>query len=269
MLSGTSQYVACNVSWCTLHALRAWTVRAIGAEYYVGNCHKWFCAPRGSAFLVVLAPNQAPVRPLIKSHGSDAGFTSAFIWDGNRDYSPTLALLTVMRAWAKLGAPAVLARNHALVMEAGRQLARRWKTRLLAPEEFIGSMCLVGLPSACSPGVASGEAAQPAHAKHVQDKLFHEFRIEVSRNAFVTAARPPGLVSVNCKTITTIIHGIWHSRYNIQVPVKVVNDALWVRISAHMYNELAQYELVGSAIDQMASSCPSEPTVCMRGGGCV
>lgn len=31
------------------------------------------------------------MRPAIISHGAGSGFVSAFIWDGNRDYSPILA----------------------------------------------------------------------------------------------------------------------------------------------------------------------------------
>lgn len=31
------------------------------------------------------------MRPAITSHGAGSGFVSAFIWDGNRDYSPILA----------------------------------------------------------------------------------------------------------------------------------------------------------------------------------
>jgi isopenicillin-N epimerase len=55
---------------------------ALGADYFVANCHKWLCAPRGTALLWVAPAKQAGIRPLTVSHGSGVGFTSDFIWDG-------------------------------------------------------------------------------------------------------------------------------------------------------------------------------------------
>lgn len=57
-------------------------LEALGADYWVSNCHKWLCAPRGSAFLWVHPRHKARVRPLIVSHGYGSGFTSEFLWDG-------------------------------------------------------------------------------------------------------------------------------------------------------------------------------------------
>ena len=37
----------------------------IGADWYIGNCHKWLLAPRGSAFLVTLPEKQMVTHPAV------------------------------------------------------------------------------------------------------------------------------------------------------------------------------------------------------------
>lgn len=61
------------------------SLEAAGVHYYVTNCHKWLCAPRGSAVMWTSAAARARwggVQPLVVSHGSGSGYTSDFIWDG-------------------------------------------------------------------------------------------------------------------------------------------------------------------------------------------
>ena len=43
-------------------------VAELGADYYVGNLHKWSFAPRGCGFLWVAGPHQANTAPLVTSH---------------------------------------------------------------------------------------------------------------------------------------------------------------------------------------------------------
>ena len=66
------------------HALGALhlDLRSLDPDYYVSNAHKWFCAPKGCAFMYVKKELQSQTRPLIISHGFGSGFNSEFIWAG-------------------------------------------------------------------------------------------------------------------------------------------------------------------------------------------
>jgi isopenicillin-N epimerase len=70
-------------------------IPAIDADWYVGNCHKWLMAPRGSGFLWASPAKRADTHPLVISHGYAQGFAAEFDWVGTRD--PT-AWLTVPAA---------------------------------------------------------------------------------------------------------------------------------------------------------------------------
>lgn len=64
-------------------------VAALGADWWVGNLHKWLFAPKGAAVLYARDPDS--VVPLTISHGYGSGLR-AFDWIGTRDPSSWLAV---------------------------------------------------------------------------------------------------------------------------------------------------------------------------------
>ncbi|HXD94997.1 MAG TPA: aminotransferase class V-fold PLP-dependent enzyme, partial [Candidatus Acidoferrum sp.] len=164
---------------------------ALGATYYSGNCHKWLCAPKGSAFLWTRRDRQADVRPLTISHGATAvrpgrsRFRLEFDWTGTSD--PT-AWLTVPKAIEYLptlvegGWPALMARNRALALEARRLLCAAAGTPPPCPDEMVGSLAAVRLPD----GTAEVGWRRP---DPLQPRLFEDWRIEVPVMSWPAAPR--------------------------------------------------------------------------------
>ncbi len=136
-------------------------VAALGATYYVGNCHKWLCAPKATGFLV--AAEGARVVPVVTSHGASLDYGPAnrlhaeLDWSGTHDPSAHLAVPAAIAAVAAEGGSwaAVRARNHALVLE----MRRRFVDVLggphvpLAPDDCIGAMATIAvtLPAGVAP----------------------------------------------------------------------------------------------------------------------
>ena len=147
-------------------------IASLGADWYVGNLHKWAFAPRACAFLWVAPARRGGLHPPVISWGLDAGLAQEFDWTGTRDPSAVLSApagLEFMRD--VLGLEAMRGWNHDLAWRMAHMLAARWGQAWTTPEAMVGCMASVALPARIA---ALGEAAVPA----LKDWLLHERRIE-------------------------------------------------------------------------------------------
>lgn len=204
-------------------------VAAIGASFYTANCHKWMCAPKGAAFLHIREDRQQEAargenggfRPLVLSNSAEKPLAGSkhmlkeFDYVGTQDVSSWICVPAVIRFMEGLvegGWPEVCRRNHELICRARQVICRALDVEPPAPEEMIGSMSTIVLPSHEPERAATLRRRPTRYHDALQDALV--------------------------------------DRHRIQVPVWGLLDrpARFVRPSAQLYNSPAQYEYLGEAL---------------------
>jgi len=155
------------------------SVRAIGADYYTGNLHKWLCTPKGSAFLHVSNARTRKTRPLVISHGASSWRTDRprlwleHDWVGTIDPTPFLCIplaIETLSSFLPGGLPALQARNRALALRARELLCAALGIELPAPASMIAALVAVPLPDARAESGGVFDA--------MQARLYDEHRIE-------------------------------------------------------------------------------------------
>ncbi len=159
-------------------------LNALGAAYYTGNCHKWLCTPKGSAFLHVRRDRQHLIRPLSISHGANSPrsdksrFQLEFSWSGTDDPSPWLCVPQAIDYIGELlpgGWPQWVAQNRALALYARDVLCDALEVPIPAPDSMIGTLAAVPIPPNLPPfSTRECEFLDPLCAW-----LWNEHRIEV------------------------------------------------------------------------------------------
>ncbi len=128
-------------------------VPAIGADYYVGNLHKWAFAPRSCAVLWVAPGRQEGLHPAVVSWGYGKGLTEEFDWTGTRDPAAALSSPAAFDFIAGLDGGEMRRWNHALVREGAALLGGP-----VAPDAMIAAMTLTPLPASAGTTKEAGDA---------------------------------------------------------------------------------------------------------------
>ncbi len=183
---------------------------ALNADFYVGNLHKWPCAPKGSAFLYVNAAWRESIHPSAPAYRQAPGyhlrdgFHGEFDWLGTFDPSAWLSVKAAIEFFQNLGIERVRASNHALVREARSMLSRELGFLLPHPDDsmFYGSMAALEIPRLR--GIKPFERAS--------------------------------------------LSACFHATHGIEIPfMSLDGDRTWLRISAQVYNSFQDYEKLAAA----------------------
>ena len=126
----------------------------LGADFYTGNCHKWMCAPKGTAFVYVRPAVQSLIEPLIVGHGwfpdkrSEQPLRDYVEQFGTRDPSAFLTVPAAIAYMQEHDWVAVRARCHAMALETKHTLEQAFGLEPICPESFewFSQLCPIRLP---------------------------------------------------------------------------------------------------------------------------
>jgi isopenicillin-N epimerase len=191
-------------------------LRKLGAAYYVGNGHKWLCAPKTVGMLYVRSDRRERIVPAIISHGANsprAGYTQLqtdFDWPGTVDPTPLLCLPVSINALANLmpgGWNAIYQHNRGLALRGRNILCGALGVPTPSPDSMIGSLAAVPLPDLSPDALTGPFIPDPLHKA-----LWENQRVEIP------VFRYPG------------------------------NPGRLIRLSAHLHNSLADYDALAKAV---------------------
>ena len=190
---------------------------AMDAAYCTGNCHKWICTPKGSAFLHIREDKKSLVRPLSISHGysfegtDQEKFEYEFGWPGTQDPTAWLCIPHAIEFLGSLldgGWQEIMDHNRELAIQGRRILCGALGTSPPVPDSMVSSIAAVEMPGEGDVGPMS-----------LEGDPYHNFLLD---------------------------------EFGIQVPVFPWrhHNKRYIRISAQLYNHVEEYEFLADCLSR-------------------
>ena len=187
------------------------------------NCHKWFCGPKGTALFYKNKLSNVNILPAVKSHGINGGFSSEFIWSGLRQYSSYLGLYSTLSVWQEClgGLEPAIDYCQTLARTASKYLKEVWSTNYLVDPSLCTTMVCIKLPISFINNVIKAKQLM-SDSKLMDLNLDYDY--------------------------AELVQNYFYFSHNIEVPIKSVQNELYVRISCHVYNNLDEYKCLADAV---------------------
>jgi hypothetical protein len=152
----------------------------------------------------------------------------------------------------------------ALAADAAALLARRWGTGAIAPPALRAAMACVELPADAAAAARrarlreaaaqqTGQREEGRKLGGVQEQARQAQQRQADQIETGTSGGGTGAVTP-CSEDASWIQNHLHFRRAIEVPIKLLGGRLYVRISAHVYNELGDYERLADAVLALADN---------------
>lgn len=151
-------------------------LQQIGADFYTGNCHKWLCAPKGSAFLYARPEAQDLIEPLVISWGWTTGnqyntgsrMLDNLQWPGTADFSGYLSVPAAIGFQAEHQWDRVRLNCHKLLRKTMQRICTLTGLEPIYPDgaNFYHQMATIPLP-------------QGTDIAWLKSKLYDQHQIEI------------------------------------------------------------------------------------------
>ena len=190
-------------------------LKSMEVAYCTGNCHKWICTPKGSAFLHIREDRKSFVKPLSISHGysfdgtDQEKFEYEFGWPGTQDPTAWLCIphaIDFLGGLVDGGWQEIMEHNTALAIQGREILCGALGTSPPVPDSMVSSIAAVEMPDEGDVGPMS-----------LEGDPFHNFLLD---------------------------------EFGIQVPVFPWkhHNKRYIRISAQLYNHVEEYEFLADCL---------------------
>lgn len=148
----------------------------IGADFYVGNGHKWMSGAVGAGFLYARPNRQQLLKPLVVSWGWEprepglSPFQDYFGWIGTDDPAAYLSMPAAIAFQREHDWPKVRAACHALAGQTQAQIAMITGLPPISPDvpEWWAQMCVAPLPT-----------NEDTSTQELQRRLWDEYQVEI------------------------------------------------------------------------------------------
>ncbi len=146
-------------------------LQKVPCDWYVGNCHKWMCAPKGAAFIYASEERREMTHPLNIANNHGMPFRDEFDWQGSKNPAPWIAVGDAIDFFEKFGWNEVRDYNNTLARAAKKILLESVGSVSEIPDDMIGSMAAFTIPESLY--------NRPADTKALRYNLFSRHSVEV------------------------------------------------------------------------------------------